>query len=89
MISLVRQRQVIERERIIGTLFMGLGGVYALLLVAILLDGAGVGPSLAFNGLMFASFFVVGFRQVRKARRDLAAFEAEHGVGAGVQQPLR
>jgi hypothetical protein len=88
MTSLVRQRQVIERERIIGTLIMGLAGVYLLFLVALLGDG-GLQPTAAFTGLLFATLGITGFRQVRKARRDLAAFEAEHGVGAGAQQPIR
>jgi hypothetical protein len=89
MTSLVRQRQVMERERIIGTLLMGFAGVYLLFFVALLVDGDGLRPTDVFSALLFAGLGITGLRQVLKARRDLAAFEAEHGAGAGVQQPIR
>ena len=87
MTSLIRQRQQIagERNAAIGFIALGVasvvfaitGGIWSESLSA--LGAGGVGLVLAVSGV---------FRLV-PARRKLAAFEAEHGVGAGKQQSIR
>ena len=84
MISIVRQRQLIEGQRtsgivmaVIGLLGVGFG-------ILTILDGASL-----WGAVVSATLLVTGVMRIRAAVRTLAAFEAEHGVGAGVQQPIR
>lgn len=85
--SLIRQRQrlVGERNRAIVFVVFGLtslgfsatSSMFTQVLTA--LGPAGI-------GLVFTA---IGIVRLRAAHRNLAAFETEHGVGAGKQAPIR
>ena len=86
MTSLIRLRQLIEGERNWAIAFLAIGSVSILFSVvsSVLTQSfttagvAGVGTTLVITGIV----------RLTAARRDLAAFETEHGVGAGKQQSI-
>jgi hypothetical protein len=88
MVSLERQRLRIVGQRGLGITFLVLAGLF-LALTTFAIVVVGLRTSFYYFPVMALAFGVIGFRQVRAAHRELAAFEAEHGAGAGVQEPIR
>ncbi|ROQ41117.1 hypothetical protein EDF46_0488 [Frondihabitans sp. PhB188] len=89
MPSLIQQRMAIDRRRNYG-LFALIGGFVFLVLSLGELIASGSSRWFAWAYLAMAVFWiVVGLRERIVGTRRLAAFEAEHGVGAGVQQSVR
>jgi hypothetical protein len=87
MTSLIQLRQRIEGERTKAIVFAVFGGVsIAISVVSSVMTQHLSAAGLAGIGLVFV---VTGLVRARSARRDLATFEAEHGVGAGKQQSIR
>jgi hypothetical protein len=88
MTSLIRQRMELDRQRRSARSQLGLAVVWVLL--GALMFGSDRNSWLpwVYVGLALLTG-LVGWRQLMSARRALDAFEAEHGPGAGVQNPLR
>jgi hypothetical protein len=84
--SLIQQRMEIDRGRSNGWVTLWCGIVY-LALSAFRLPS---GVNLVFVVLALGAVVVIGMGvwSIRRARRTLAAFEAEHGTGAGKQDPI-
>lgn len=87
MTSLIRQRQRIVGERTKAIVFAAFGAVSVLFAVTASLYAQNLtAAGSAGIGLVFV---VTGLVRLRSARRDLAAFESEHGVDVGKQQSIR
>jgi hypothetical protein len=84
MVSIVRQRQLIDSQRKWGIAMLVIGIVGMGVAALSLLDG-----TLPLGAVLFVILLVTGVTRIRAAGRALAAFETEHGAGAGVQQPIR
>jgi hypothetical protein len=88
--SLIQQRMAIDRQRIIALVMSGLAVLYLGLTVFILISSLGSPPpSLLLNGTLSVVWTAGGVWSYLDARKKLRAFEAEHGVGAGKQKPVR
>ena len=84
--SLHEQRLQIDAKRRTGVLFCVLGGIMAAVSLAVLIaDPQSIGGWLsAVTPLLLVP---LGIFNLVTHRRELAAFEAEHGEGAGLQDP--
>jgi len=87
MTSLIRLRQRIEGERNWAIAIIAIGATLTVLSVVALLDEASLFS--AGYGVLGLAQATLGAFRLRSARRDLATFESEHGVGAGKQQSIR
>jgi sulfite exporter TauE/SafE len=86
MTSIIRQRQLIVGERSKALAFVAVGSV----MVAIgVLAWATARTVFALNIATGLIFLAIGLGTLRAARRKLAAFEGEHGAGAGKQPSIR
>jgi putative Ca2+/H+ antiporter (TMEM165/GDT1 family) len=87
MASLVRQRQIIARQRYSSIGLLAVNCLGALVNVAAL----AVNPTSVLSWLALALFLVLAAAvpRVLSAGRLLARFEAQNGVGAGKQQWIR
>jgi putative Ca2+/H+ antiporter (TMEM165/GDT1 family) len=88
MASLVRQRQIIARQRYSSIGLLAVNCLGALVNVAAL----AVNPTSVLSWLALALFLVLAAAAVPRvlsAGRLLARFEAQNGVGAGKQQWIR
>jgi len=86
-VSLKEQRLQIEAKRSTGVLFCVLGGIMAAVsLSALLIDPQNIGGWLsALSPFLLGG---LGIFNLVTYRRELGAFEAEHGEGAGRQKPV-
>jgi hypothetical protein len=88
MTTLIQQRMVLDRQRGRARLQLGLGAFFALL--AAIAFGRDADAWVPWGYLVIGVVAgLLAWRQLRAARRAIRAFEAEHGAGAGVQEPLR
>jgi hypothetical protein len=78
----------IDRARTGSVVLVVMGVVWASLATVRFVDS---GPSwlVVSQAVIAAGLFVWGVVAARRARRTLAAFEAEHGRDAGRQDPIR
>jgi hypothetical protein len=88
MASLIQQRSELDRQRGRARIPLALAVVWVFL--GTLMVWATASPWIPW------AYFAVGvlsalhgWSQLKAVRRAVAAFEAEHGPGAGVQKPLR
>lgn len=86
--SLIQQRMQIDRARTGSVVLVVMGVVWAALGTVRFVDS---GPSwlVVSQAVIAAGLFVWGVVSARRARRTLAAFEAEYGRDAGKQDPIR
>jgi hypothetical protein len=88
--SLIQQRMAIDRQRLYARVTLGLGVLWMISTVFTL---ARWGDS--WLVALICSVFVAvlgtagGAWSYLDARKKLRAFEAEHGIGAGKQKPVR
>lgn len=87
MKSLIQQRIAIDRTRVFGIVGISVGATgFVLMSVFALVE------ALPWSSWIPVFIWLVivggGVDNLRKARRRLRAFEAEHGAGAGEQTPL-
>jgi len=87
MTSLIRLRQRLDAERNWAIAIIVIGAALTVLAIVGTLDEASLFS--AGYGVLGLAQATLGAFRLRSARRDLATFESEHGVGAGKQQSIR
>jgi heme/copper-type cytochrome/quinol oxidase subunit 3 len=88
MASLIQQRMAIDRSRH-WALAMIVFGVCIVAVGVMDWEHAGQSP-LEYSRMLFSvAFLAVGVYRLGRARRAMASFEAQHGDGAGKQEPVR
>jgi hypothetical protein len=83
---LIQRRMEIDRKRTVALLQLGGGAVFLLLGLIVLDPSRGVVAWLLPAIAVF--WIVVGAYGVMRHRREIAAFEAQNGAGAGRQPPV-
>lgn len=82
--SLIQQRIALGRERAIGIFFVIVGTAGLAVFVAFIAMDASNWSSWA-TAVAYLVLLIFGAARLVRYRRRVAAFEATHGVGAGVQ----
>lgn len=88
MEPLILQRMAIDRMRTHGRFLLFGGTVWSAPTALTLAEDASRVSGWGFLGLTIG-WVAVGIRQLAKHRTAVTAFEAEHGVDAGKQEPVR
>jgi hypothetical protein len=87
MTSIIRQRQRTVGERNWGIFVVGLGVVAVVIMGLASIDARMLASPV--SGVLGLGYIAIGGFRLRATRRKLAAFEAEHGAGAGKQPSIR
>jgi hypothetical protein len=86
--SLIQQRHAIDRKRVIGIAVTAIGGL-GVLAGTFTLMGFPFRPINVWLLVIWVVYLATGIQSLIVARRRRIAFEAENGVDAGKQDPIR
>jgi len=85
MASLIQQRMAINRQRILGTLYLIVGAVALAAAITELIVSRGTDWASGFFLLVGVFWLISGLVRRSKSKRARRAFEAEYGEDAGRQ----